>query len=203
MEIVLPLFEDAVGLAPCARHCKSTAYEIEIRQFKSQLATDNNKLDAGKVAKVPPKVLQEPARIEFRINAGEYWTVVPASMSELPEFIEKMPGYEIRYLYAHPVAQVLPQAGNAKALKDSKMLAYLESKCETWIADYVATLKFKLDRLAASANLRNSAPVAYYDPKSETFCLPPKDGSRPFASAWKPLYADPVAQVLPETMQGE
>jgi len=32
-------------------------------------------------------------------------------------------------------------------------------------------------------------PVAYYDPKAETFMFPPKDGARPFAKAWKPLYA--------------
>ena len=38
------------------------------------------------------------------------------------------------------------------------------------------------------------APVAYWIPKAEQFCLAPKDGTRPFANAWRPLYDHPPAQ---------
>ena len=34
-------------------------------------------------------------------------------------------------------------------------------------------------------------PVAWWIPKAEQFALAKKDGSRPFAKAWEPLYAAP------------
>ncbi len=40
-------------------------------------------------------------------------------------------------------------------------------------------------------------PVAWWIPKAEQFALAKKDGSRPFAKAWEPLYAAPQQQRKP------
>ena len=39
-------------------------------------------------------------------------------------------------------------------------------------------------------------PVAYWIPKTEQFCIA-KDGDRPFAKAWEPLYSHPSAHNAP------
>jgi hypothetical protein len=47
---------------------------------------------------------------------------------------------------------------------------------------------------AAIEQAEKQEPVAYWDEKAEVFCMPPKDGSRPFAKSWKPLYTAPPQQ---------
>ena len=41
---------------------------------------------------------------------------------------------------------------------------------------------------AKLAALEGQEPVAWWIPKAEQFCLSSKDGSRPFAKAWEPLF---------------
>ena len=41
---------------------------------------------------------------------------------------------------------------------------------------------------AELAALEGQKPVAWWIPKAEQFCLSSKDGSRPFAKAWEPLF---------------
>lgn len=51
--------------------------------------------------------------------------------------------------------------------------------------------------LAEAVEIINSLdaqkPAAWWYPKGEQFALASKDGSRPFAKVWEPLYAAPVA----------
>ena len=44
---------------------------------------------------------------------------------------------------------------------------------------------------ATAAPAERPKPVAWWVPKAEQFCLQSKDGSRPFAKAWEPLFAAP------------
>jgi hypothetical protein len=46
----------------------------------------------------------------------------------------------------------------------------------------------------AASDAEQAKPVAWWIPKAEQFCLQAKDGSRPFAKAWEPLYATPQPQ---------
>ncbi len=50
---------------------------------------------------------------------------------------------------------------------------------------------------APSAPIAEQKPVAWWIPKAEQFCLAKKNGERPFAKAWEPLYAAPSAPVAP------
>ena len=55
-----------------------------------------------------------------------------------------------------------------------------------------------------STRLRGGVPVAWWIPKAEQFCLAKPDGSRPFASAWQPLYtAAPQAPAAEVDADGE
>lgn len=53
-------------------------------------------------------------------------------------------------------------------LKDQKMKAYLDSKGETWIATYIATLECELDKLSAPAGLGEAKAVAPVEHPSVT-----------------------------------
>ncbi len=50
---------------------------------------------------------------------------------------------------------------------------------------------------AALAPPPPAQPVAWWIPKAEQFALAKKDGSRPFAKAWEPLYATPQPPAQP------
>jgi len=67
----------------------------------------------------------------------------------------------------------------AKALVDQHLPTYLNQN--------VAELRKALDAEIAQA----VEPVAYWTPKGGQFCLPAKDGKRPFAKVWEPLYMHP------------
>lgn len=60
--------------------------------------------------------------------------------------------------------------------------------------DYHQMKAIEALRTALAAAEQPAKPVAWWIPKAEQFALAKKDGSRPFAKTWEPLYASPAAQ---------
>lgn len=67
-------------------------------------------------------------------------------------------------------------------------VAIWQAACELKDEEITA-LRAELDAL------KSREPAAYYDHKAECFMFPPKDGTPPFARAWKPLYTRPVPAI--------
>ena len=62
---------------------------------------------------------------------------------------------------------------------------------DEFVDDASHALKEAIDLLRELAVEPQGKPVAWWIPKAEQFALAKKDGSRPFAKAWEPLYAAP------------
>mgnify|MGYP003423119282 CR=1 FL=1 len=68
---------------------------------------------------------------------------------------------------------------------------------DEFVDDASHALKEAIDLLRELAVEPQGKPVAWWIPKAEQFALAKKDGSRPFAKAWEPLYAAPQQQRKP------
>ena len=56
--------------APCARHCESTAYEIEIRRLRAELAASRHELDgAKKAARAQARIIKSLQQQRAHLNA--------------------------------------------------------------------------------------------------------------------------------------
>lgn len=75
--------------------------------------------------------------------------------------------------------------------------------CDQLLSSLAAPAGAGVEEFPLPEARETAEPVAYWIPKAEQFCLPPKDGTRPFAKAWEPLYTAPVSQAEPSTSHEE